>query len=200
MVVLEDFESGELSWQSRSDSKDVAKAYSIQVENGNHFLHAAPIPGVEGRIIAKKTYINLKKTPYLKWRWRVHKLPKDGNERTKNDSAAGVYIFLQKGIKRRILKYCWSTTYTDKDWIESKSSTWLWKTKLKVLRQGPPLGEWVEEIVDIRKDFQEAFGMEAPQGSEGIGILTDGDQTNSESVADYDDFVLLSTLPTTTVK
>jgi len=192
-IVFEDFEGGPLRWQQKKSPPKGKPEYLIEVEGENHFLRGAPPKGAEGKIIYKRQVIDLKKTPLLHWKWRALVLPEGGDEggKGKNDSAAGVYVYLQKGPLRRILKYCWSSSHTGKEWITAPNPSWFWKTRMKVLRTGPPLGQWVEETVDLAKDFKEAFGDDAIDRAEGIGVLSDGDQTKSLSSADYDDFVLL---------
>jgi len=201
-VLIDDFESGKMWTPFRGVlSKDFPE-YRIETEDNNKFLRAEPKKGATGKAIYKQFSINLKKTPRLKWRWRVRELPPGGTEgiAAKNDSAAAVYVYMQKGLIRKIIKYCFSTTRKEGEWIPALSSNWLWKTKMKILRSGKPLNEWVEEVVDIRKDFKEAYGDDPPNHSDGIGVLTDGDQTSSTPKADYDDFYLLPPEETTLLK
>ena len=74
----------------------------------------------------------------------------------------------------------------DSRWAESL----LWKTRYRVLRTGPPTGVWQTESVDLVRDYREAFDSDPPDHAEGIGVMTDGDQTKSESIGDYDDFAV----------
>ena len=61
-----------------------------------------------------------------------------------------------------------------------------------VLRSGKEhLGEWISEKVDLVKEYQKEFGADKnPPRILGIGVLTDADSTNTEAMADYDDFIL----------
>src|SRR5262245_59390245 len=106
-ISIENFESGNWHWEARTPLSKPKAEYNIEIENGNHFLRAAPEKGASGKIIFKRFSIDLKKTPHLKWRWRIRELPTGGNEgiREKNDSAAAVYVYMQKGILRKLLKY-----------------------------------------------------------------------------------------------
>ena len=52
------------------------------------------------------------------------------------------------------------------------------------------LDQWVSESVNVYKDFIKAFGKEPPKNAVGIGVLTDGDDTKTNSEGDYDDFVV----------
>ena len=49
-------------------------------------------------------------------------------------------------------------------------------------------------MVDLKQEFRRHFGDGDPNAEVpdfvGVGIMTDGDQTKSESSADYADFVL----------
>jgi hypothetical protein len=63
-----------------------------------------------------------------------------------------------------------------------------------VLETGGPLGVWADERIDLRGEFRRHFEGGNPNAAVpdlvGIGIMSDGDQTRSESAADYADFVL----------
>ena len=50
--------------------------------------------------------------------------------------------------------------------------------------------QWVTATVDICTDFNRLFGSGTCPELQGVGILTDGDGTNSEVVADYKQFIL----------
>jgi len=66
-----------------------------------------------------------------------------------------------------------------------------------VLRSGGELGSWHTETVDPRRDFTRYFGgkLEDVPDFVALGVLTDGDATNSRSEADYADFVLYDRRP-----
>ena len=58
-----------------------------------------------------------------------------------------------------------------------------------VLRRGGGGSRWQEEAIDPDALFREHFGADVPE-LQGVGILTDGDQTKRVSVADYAGFTL----------
>ena len=63
-----------------------------------------------------------------------------------------------------------------------------------ILESGGPLGAWRTEQIDLKQEFRRHFSdgdtnAEVPDFV-GVGIMTDGDQTKSESSADYASFVL----------
>src|SRR5712692_2318273 len=69
-----------------------------------------------------------------------------------------------------------------------------------VLRSGPPTGVWQEDEIDPAALFRAHFeggnpAAEVPE-LQGVGILTDGDQTHTMSAADYAGFVLYKRVAT----
>lgn len=129
--------------------------------------------------------------PFLKWKWRVFALPEGGseNKKEKNDSGAGVYVIFKGAFKlNKIVKYVWSSTLPVGTTVASPYHS---NTKIVVLQSGKEnMGEWINQTVNIRKDFTRLFKGEPPLVV-GIAILTDSDNTSSSAIADYDDFEAL---------
>lgn len=195
-VILEDFEADEVgnlpkawSWRKRDQNKN--KPYVIKEENGNKYL-AADDNG-ESVILGKDIKWNLKKYPYISFKWRARNLPEGGDERYGKtvDSAAGIYIVYKKkfGLIPESLKYVWSTTLpvgaamrrsgTGKPWMivaESGEET---------------LGEWHTYAFNIYEAYKKTFGGEPPEKVIALGILSDANSTHSQAYADYDDIFAL---------
>ena len=135
---------------------------------------------------------SLKRNPILSWRWRVHKLPKGGDERVRstNDSGAAVALAFKKGLIPYSLKYVWSVSLPVGTIIPSPA--WFGSyTRVIVIRTGKRgLGKWINEKRNIYEDYKKAFGEYPDRFSKGIALLTDSEDTDSTSVADYDDLVL----------
>jgi hypothetical protein len=131
----------------------------------------------------------------VRWRWRAITLPVGGNECAdgKQDSAAVVYLTYKRGLRWYTLKYVWSsvgpraTTCDRKRGVLSAQDT-------TILESGGPLGVWKDERIDLQAEFRAHFedgraDADVPPFV-GIGLMSDGDQTKSESSADFADFVL----------
>ena len=131
----------------------------------------------------------------LSWRWRALALPKGGNEcqAGKGDSAAVIYLSWRRGLRWYTLKYVWSAVGTKGAVCDEKSSPFV-AQKTVVLESGAPLDVWKSERIDLKAEFRKHFENGDPSASVpdflGIGIMSDGDQTRSDSSADYADFVL----------
>ncbi len=130
----------------------------------------------------------------FKFRWRAHVLPRGGNEcePDRGDAAATVYVTWKRGLRWYSIKLQWSSeakvgatcNVTRNPFVASDTV---------ILRSGSPTGVWRDEAVDVDALFRQHFEGGNPTAEvpelQGIGILTDGDQTHSVSSADYGGFV-----------
>lgn len=181
-----------LTWKAWRGDDDLAqKTYTIREEDGNRYLHAAD----DGSSIIIRKQLSdwdANEYPVLSWRWRAKVLPEGGDERigSRNDSSVAVYVVLDQNFigVPKTLKYVWSTTlpvgtHHRRDGIG--------RPHVIVLESGTEkLGEWVEESVDVYADYVRFFGKTPPRKAVGIGILTDGNATGTDSKGDYDDFMV----------
>jgi hypothetical protein len=131
----------------------------------------------------------------LRWQWRALKLPKSGDECVaKNaDSAAVIYVSWRRGLRWYTLKYVWSSVGRKGAVCDSKRNPFVAQDTV-ILQSGGPLNTWKSETVDLKAEFRKHFEdgdaeAEVP-ALMGIGLMSDGDQTESESSADYAEFVL----------
>ena len=196
-IVIEDFDRSEMggfpsTWKAwRGDDSLARNLYTVREEGGNRYLHAAD-DGSSVIIRKELSEWDANEYPVLSWRWRARVLPKDGDERvgSRNDSSVAVYVVLDQNFVGvpKTLKYVWSTTlpvgtYHRRDGIG--------RPHVIVLESGEEkLGQWVEESVDVHADYVRIFGKKPPRKAVGIGILTDGNATGTDSQGDYDDFVV----------
>lgn len=131
----------------------------------------------------------------LTWSWRAIKLPEQGSECTpgKGDSAAVVYVTWRRFLRWYTLKFVWSAVGTPGTICDRRRNAFVAQDTI-VLRAGGPLGEWKTETVDLREAFRKHFEDGNPKADVppllGIGLMTDGDQTKTESTGDFTDFVL----------
>jgi len=132
----------------------------------------------------------------LRWQWRAMTFPVGGDEcvEGKRDSAADVYATWKSGLKWFVIKYVWSSVGARGAVCDRKRSPFVAQDTI-ILESGGPVGIWRREDIDLKADFRRHFEegdfrAEVPDFV-GVGILTDGDDTKSESAADYADFVLV---------
>lgn len=171
--------------------------YRVVSENGRSFLHAAYQPSAETVTLFRGLPDHLGHGVHtLRFRWRALTLPSGGNEciPERGDAAATVYVTWKRGMRWFSLKLIWSSEAPLGATCNKVRNPFVASDTI-VLRSGGPVGEWREESVDIEHLFREHFANGDPRAEipelQGLGLLTDGDQTNSPSAADYADFVLL---------
>jgi hypothetical protein len=132
----------------------------------------------------------------VRWRWRALTLPNHGNECRVGykDSAAAVYVSFRRGLRWYSLKYVWSPEAEKGAVCDQKRNPFVAQDTI-VLRSGGPLGQWMTEDIDPAVEFRQHFADGDPNADVprlmGLGLLTDGDGTHSESSADYADFEVL---------
>lgn len=132
----------------------------------------------------------------IRWKWRALVLPKHGNECADGfgDSAAAVYITWKSGLRWYSLKFIWSTDAKIGQTCNQKRNPFVFQDSI-VLHSGTTSTDWVQEEIDpawlFQKHFIDTGETDAYPELQGFGILSDGDQTHSESAADYTDFEFL---------
>ena len=183
-LVVEDFskaKTGEFpaGWKARKDeAKDV---YKVAEDGGKRFLRAdAKDSGVQA---GKPFDWDLKEYPVLTWAWRAVEFPQGADERTKkNDSAAAVYaVFPGSAVAVKSVKYIWSEKVPKGTHIPQTRGN----TQGVVVRTGGGGTEWVEERVNVLDDYKRYFKSDEVPKPEGIGVLTDSDDTSSRARGDY---------------
>src|SRR6185295_1666683 len=132
---------------------------------------------------------------HMKWRWRAQVLPRGGNECAAGhgDSAAAVYVTWKRGMRWYSLKFVWSSEAPAGATCNRIRNPLVASDSI-VLRTGTTSDGWVEENVDPEDLFRQHFKDGDPSSDipelQGIGLMSDGDQTRSISAADYAGFVL----------
>src|SRR4029450_2634538 len=142
--------------------KDSGKdAYRVMEEPGLRFLRAV-VRGL-GVQAAKQYEWDLEAYPVLAWSWR----------------ARGVSLLVPyaRVAGPKAIKYIWSERVP----VGTRLSSNAGLTQVRVLRSGPPAkkGEWVEERVNARDDYNKYFDVQETPKPAGIAVLTDSDDTSS---------------------
>ena len=182
-------------WRQKKTKKKEDLYYTIQAEDGDYFLRAETVGRATNA--GRPVRINLRVFKKLRWRWRVHSLPANGNETHKktNDSAAAVRLVFKGRLVPKTLKYVWSATLPKGTETVSPASE---DTKVIVLESGRgKMGKWIWEEVNAYEDYKRLFGSD-PRLVGAVAVLTDSDNTKVHVKADYDDISFLKEPPDST--
>lgn len=130
----------------------------------------------------------------LDWSWRAITLPQQADECNpkKGDSPAVLYVTWKRTLRWYSLKYVWSASRPRGTVCDRRRNPFVAQDTV-VLESGGPLNTWKHESLDLAHEFRKYF-EDGDQDADvpdliGLGVMTDGDQTKSESVGDYADFV-----------
>jgi hypothetical protein len=132
--------------------------------------------------------VDLKKTPILRWRWRVTVLPSgaDGRDPKKDDQAIGLYISSGSRFKQQSIAYRWETQPPSGADGFARYAAGTVSIKWFALRdESHADGKtfFVEER-NVAEDFQKAFGA-IPERI-GLGISCNSQYTGSSAEAQLD--------------
>ena len=175
----------------RSKAKQV---YRVEEEGGNRFLRADDANDISVQVLRQFQW-NIKKYPWISWKWRARTLPSGADERdikNRNDSACGIYIIFGK-YTGKALKYVWSTSVPTGTVVRKKPNEF----HMIVRKSGPAENpkDWYRVAVHVPKEFQENFGKVLKKNPTGFGILTDGNAVHAPAACDYDDFAIAASNP-----
>lgn len=185
-LVVGDFAHGDLGgWEDKTF--DGKTRYTLVVNDGRHALKADSRDAASG--LYKPTRVDLEKTPYLHWSWKVSNTLGDIDEHTKagDDYPARVYVVFSGGVlfwRTRAINYVWSSN-------QPSGSTWenafTGNARMIAVRSGDTeSGRWVHERRDIRRDYRRLFDTDV-RYTDAVAIMTDTDNSHQSAVAYYGD-------------
>jgi hypothetical protein len=131
----------------------------------------------------------------IRFRWRVWVLPIHGNECVdgRGDGAANFYVVWKRGLRWYSIKLVWSSEGAAGATCNRTRNPFVASDSI-IVHSGPPTGVWQEEEIDPDALFRAHFEGGNPDTDvpelQGVGIMTDGDQTRTSSMADYAGIVL----------
>jgi len=190
IYLVDDFEMGLTNdWKGRHSGHEAI--YQIKTEADNQFLSASSLDS--DNLIVKQIEVDLVEYPYLNWKWRATTLPKNGDESVKAncDVAASIAVILNTSrFFPKSIKYSWSSTLEKDVLTESPFAFWPSSCDIRVMESGAEhLGEWQQEKINVLADYIRFNNLTFVDSKViyAIVIMTDSDNTQTVSAADYDD-------------
>lgn len=186
-IDVANFSAGSLDgWEAKSFVGQTN--YSLIEEEGRTVLSAGSRGAASG--IGRKITVDLTKTPYVNWSWKIVRgLPRlDETLKSGDDFAARLYLVKSGGArvwKTKVLNYVWSGN-------QERESVWpnafRPKNSIMVAARGfkDSKGEWVMEKRNVREDFKKQFGKEI-KTIDLVAIMTDTDNSGFSAQAAYGD-------------
>ena len=183
-------------WKFVKQESGPVNYYSVVEEAGLSFIRAQYKPGYDTAVYGYPfPEADRGRVRKIRWSWRAMTLPNGGDECAdgKEDSAAVVYVTWKRGLRWYSIKYVWSGVGTKGRTCGRKRSPFVAQDTV-IVDSGAPLNTWKTVEIDVKAEFRAHF-EDNDQNADvpdllGIAIMTDGDQTKSESAADYGAFVI----------
>ncbi len=179
--------------------------YSIVTQGSENWLKAESHASASALIFA--TDFNVYEYPTMRWRWKVDNVYREGDPRLKagDDYPLRLCVvfqddpgdttplaLLEHGLHWLIsgekaphssLDYVWASKELPETVVTSPYTD---RVKMILMEKGErELGRWVEEKVDILKDYQLAFHQKPPKMAR-LAIMNDSDNTGESSVSSID--------------
>jgi hypothetical protein len=184
-------EKGLEDWESHEFNDETT--YVLRTENDGKVLQAMSKASASGMF--NKTKVDIKKYPYLNWRWKVNKPLENLNEEQKSgdDYAARIYVLVSDGWffwQTKALNYVWSSReQSPESWPNAYAPD---NTLMMPLRNNSDgLAQWHVEKRNIQEDLKAWLGKTYEE-VEAIAIMTDADDSKSSAEAMYGDIYFSS--------
>jgi hypothetical protein len=134
--------------------------------------------------LEKRIVVDLSKTPYLEWQWKVTVLPTGGNFESPevDDQAAQLLVVFPKTLfeRRKVISYIWDPT-APKGTIAKAAGPIYLNVKAIVVESGySQLGKWLTEKRNVVEDFRAVFGV-TPERAAAIRIQINSQHTQSDA-------------------
>jgi hypothetical protein len=184
------------SWQIMKRDSGPVNYYSVVTDPDRTYLHARYLPPWKTAVVGYQLpEEDRRRARHVKWSWRAVTLPTGGDECAsgKQDSAAVVYLTWKRGLRYYALKYVWSAVGQVGKTCDTRRNPFVAQDTV-ILESGGPVGTWRTVDIDLAASFRAHFENGDPTAEVpdfvGIGLMSDGDQTRSESAADFGTFIV----------
>jgi hypothetical protein len=184
---ISDFSTEQLNGWKSKEFKGKTDYQIIQMD-GKTVLKAESTQNASG--LFKEQHIDLYKTPYLNWSWRIDTRLGNLNEQEKSgdDYAARVYVVIDGGWtfwNTKAINYVWaSNTAKGEIWPNAFAGDHAMMIALRSVDD--PLYTWQTEKRNILQDLQRLYG-DRIRYIDAVAIMTDTDNAKGKATAFYAD-------------
>lgn len=181
------FSAGKLdNWNSKTFAGTTD--YQITQIDNIRVLKATSHAGASG--LFKEQRINLKKTPFLNWRWRIDNRLQNLNEQSKggDDYSARIYVIINGGWafwKTKALNFVWASN-TPKGKVWPNAFAGKNAMMIAVRSSEDKTHTWYQEKRNILSDLKQQFGTNILH-VDAIAIMTDTDNAKGSAIAYFGD-------------
>ena len=187
-------DSGLTGWDNKVFS-DTTSYQLIELNENNKKTVLLAESRNSASAIVKKIRVDLKKYPYLNWRWKIRNRLSTKDEKVKSgdDYAARIYVVIDGGFlpwKTKAVNYVWANQ-------AAKGSTWpnAFAGKnvimLAIRNKNDKTETWYQEKRNVYDDLKQLFGNEI-QFIDAVALMTDTDNSHGQASSYYGDIYFSS--------
>lgn len=186
-LMLGEFSSNRLDgWEHKTFKGETR--YQLQTLDGVVVLKADSHAAGSG--LFREQRIDLEKTPFLNWSWRVDNRLNGLNEQSKSgdDYAVRIYVVVKGGLafwQTKAINYVWSSN-TAKDTVWPNAFAGDHAMMLALRGPEAPFNVWHSEKRNVRADLQKLFGEDL-RTIGAVALMTDTDNSGGQVSAFYGD-------------
>lgn len=159
--------------------------YDVVTIDGKPYVKAVSKASASG--LVRKIDIDLTKSPYMNWSWKIDNILSDVDETKKSgdDYPARVYVVISGGFffwRTRAISYTWTSK-------EPKGSVWpnafTDNATMVAMQSGDELlGQWVTEKRNVLEDIKNLLDLDTTEIN-AVAIMTDTDNSKQSATAYY---------------
>lgn len=162
--------------------------YRLRTENDKAVLLADSQDSGSG--LFKEQRVDLDKTPFLNWSWRINNKMSGLNEQSKagDDYAARIYVLIKGGLafwQTKAINYVWTgNTAKDTVWPNAFAGD----HAMMLAQRGPEaaINTWYHEKRNVKDDFKRIMAIDI-RYLDAVAIMTDTDNSHGQVSATYGD-------------
>lgn len=180
-------QSDDSGWETRSFKGETTYALVRDPAGNAIVLQATSSAAASGRF--RKIKIDLTRTPFVNWSWKVtHPLSGlDENTKSGDDFAARIYLVSESGImgiNSLSINYVWASQHpSGSHW----TSPFTKQVRLFAVNSGSnDLNTWISHKRNVRSDLRELFGEDI-RSIDAVALMTDTDNSGQQATAYYGD-------------
>jgi hypothetical protein len=181
-IIVGDFSNKNLQgWEEKSFVGN--SLYKLKKEGEKWILSASSSNTASALFYERE--INLSKTPYLNWSWKIqNKLnPRDETVKAGDDYAARIYVVRDGGL------FIWNTIAINYVWSNQQKQFATWNNafvgdnaKMLSLRDNESkTNQWYQEKRNILEDFKKLYPDEDVTEIDGVALMIDTDNLKTKA-------------------
>ena len=187
-IIVGAFSQGSMAgWDQKVFKGETDYSLVYDSEKRSTVLQAASRAAASGRF--QKINVDLTKTPFLNWSWKVSEALVGIDETAKagDDYSARVFVIVERGIMG------WSTLSVNYVWANQHPAGSAWPSpftshvRLLAVDSGSKgLNAWITHKRNVRADLREQFGEDIVS-VDAVALMTDTDNSGGRAQAYYGD-------------